>query len=840
MLASLTTQSWTRRACFWALPLLAFALLGVPKVSATVPESPQEKAKVIGQPVKLLVEPAAITLEGSRASRQVLITAQYADGKVRDLTHFAQLKMDNANVAEVENGGLILPKQNGSANLVVQAGGKTVNVPVTVKNLDKPQPISFRHDVIAALNVAGCNSGACHGTPTGKGGFRLSLRGYDPGEDYLQLTRDVLGRRTSRSHPEASLILLKPVGEVPHEGGIRFSHNHPAYKTILGWIKEGLQDDPANLPTLKELKIVPASRVLYSPARWQQLAVLAQFSDGSVKDVTRMTVFSSSENAVAEVNATGLVEFAQTGEVAILCRYLDKIESARLIYLEPKEGFVWDNPPEHNYVDKHAFAKLKMLNIQPAGVCSDSEFIRRAYLDLCAVLPSAQEVKDFLADKDQNKRTKLVDKLLDRPEYADFWTLKWMDVLRGSRTKLGLDGVKTYQKWIHDHIGKNTPFDQVVHDLLTAKGNTNDNGPANYYYATQSPEELAEVTAQLFFGVRMQCAKCHNHPFERWSQDDYYSTAAFFSQVKVKKLGGKNKGKQAQAVEIIMENQGSVKHLRTGQVMPPRFLGGFVPTIDKNQDRREVFAKWLTNKDNPFFARSVANRIWYHLLGRGIVDPVDDFRDSNPPANEELLDALAKDLVKNNFNVKHLIRTIMNSRTYQLSALSNKFNKDDNKYFSKAVTKLLTAEQLLDAICIATEVPEDFSGMPKGTRATQLPDGEFNNPFLKAFGQPARELACECERGGEASLAQALQLLNGKTVHDKLTHKNNRIGKLLAKKTPDQEILTELYLATISRLPNTKETMAVLNYVNQAADKRQAWEDIQWALLNTKEFMFRH
>jgi hypothetical protein len=417
--------------------------------------------------------------------------------------------------------------------------------------------------------------------------------------------------------------------------------------------------------------------------------------------------------------------------------------------------------------------------------------------------------------------------------------MKWMDVLRGSRSKLSLEGMKAYQGWFRDHVEKNTPFDEVVRELLTATGNTVTNGGANYYYATQSPEELAEVTAQLFFGVRMQCAKCHNHPFEKWTQDDYYSTAAFFSQIKVKKIG-KGKGKDAPPAEITADNKAEVKHLRTGKVMAPKFLGGTLAPLDKDQDRREVFAKWLTAKENPFFAKSVANRIWYHLFGKGIVDPVDDFRDSNPPANEELLNALAQDFAQHNFDVKHLIRTIMNSRTYQLSAQSNKFNKGDTKYFSRTIPKLLSAEQLLDAICVATGVSENYPGMPKGTRATQLPDGEINHPFLKAFGQPARELSCECERGGEPSLAQALQFINGKTLHANLIAKDNRISKLLAAKTPDQEILTELYLATLSRMPTAKETQGVLNYVAQRADKRLAWEDVQWALINTKEFMFRH
>jgi hypothetical protein len=800
-----------------------------------------EVAAVVGKPASLMVQPAAMTLAGPRANQQLVLTGKYADGTVRDLTPFATIRAEQPNLVTVEDA-FVRPVKNGATALIIEVGGQTARVNVTVTDMDKPAPVSFRNQVIASLNVGGCNQGACHGTPSGKNGFKLSLRGYDPAADYLQLTRDVFGRRTDSQNPAASLIMLKALGKIAHEGGPRFAADSVPAQTLMAWLSEGLKDDPADLPTLKNIEVVPGSRVLNSPARWQQLAVLAHYSDGSTRDVTRYTVFSSSDAAVAEVSMNGLVEFRQSGEAAILCRYLQQMQSVRLTYLEPKPGFTWPNPPESNYIDKFVFAKLKMLSIAPSGVCTDSEFVRRVYLDICGMLPTGEEVKAFLDNKAPDKRAKLIDQLLERPEYADFWTLKWSDVLRSSRKTIQVKGIHTFQSWLHQHITENTSFDEIVRELLTANGSSYTNPPANYYRIARDPTSLAETTAQLFFGIRMQCCKCHNHPFEKWTQDDYYSLAAFFYRVKQKKDPSfPAANPQTATSEIIFaERTGEVTQPRSGKTMPPRFLGGDVPAIPDGKDRREVFADWLTRADNAFFAKSVVNRIWYHLLGKGIVDPVDDFRDSNPSANDELLDALAKDFVANKFDVKRLIRSIANSRTYQLSAQTTPTNKDDSRYFSHAVTKLMTAEQLLDALCDVTALPEKFAGLPLGTRAIQLPDGEVNHPFLKTFGQPARELACECERESDSNLAQALQLINGPTINEKIRNPNNRLGKLLGAKKTDQEILNELYLTALARAPLPAEVNAALGHVNKAADKRKAWEDVLWALLNTREFLFRH
>ncbi|MGL4550473.1 MAG: DUF1549 and DUF1553 domain-containing protein, partial [Gemmataceae bacterium] len=551
---------------------------------------------------------------------------------------------------------------------------------------------------------------------------------------------------------------------------------------------------------------------------------------------------SSSDAGVADVNANGLVEFKGAGEVAVLVRYLMELQTVRLTYLEPRPGFVWKAPAEVNYVDKHTFAKLKLLSIPPSDVCDDAEFVRRAHLDVIGVMPTADEARAFLGDRDGKKRAKLVEALLARPEFADFWTMKWSDVFRSSRKTIQVKGTHLFQAWLRKNLADDAGFDGVVREMVTANGSSSTNPAANYYRIARDAQNLAETTAQLFFGIRMQCAKCHNHPFERWTQDDYYSTAAWFARVKQKK-DGRDPGAAPNVVNaevIYAERGGEVTQPRTGKVMAPKFLGAEVPAIAARTDRREVLAAWMTDAKNPFFAKNVVNRVWYHLMGKGIVDPVDDFRDSNPSANDELLDALAKDFAANGFKFKPLIRTIVNSRTYQLSSQANELNKDDTKYFSHAVTKLLPAEVLLDAIGQTTDVPEKFAGMPAGTRAVQLPDGDANHPFLKTFGQPARELACECERESDSNLAQALQLINGPTVNGKLREANNRVGKLLARKATQSVMLDELYLSTLSRPASAEDTKVAQEYLKGAKDVRKAWEDIHWALLNSKEFLFRH
>ena len=821
--------------------LSAFAVLAAGPALAG-PPSAADKAALVGSPTALIVSPA-VTLSGPQDVKQLVVSGKYADGSVRDLTWAVDAAADKADVLTVADGLFLRGAKNGTATLTVKAGGKTAAVAVTVEKHDAAVPVSFRHDVVAVFNIGGCNAGACHGTPSGKNGFKLSLRGFDPAADYLQLTREQFGRRSDKHNPDAALMLLKALGRVPHEGGARFGPTSIPAEMMIGWLTQGSQDDPTTLPAVKDLDVAPGNRVLVAPAKWQQLSVNATYADGRKRDVTRLTVFSSSDPGIADVGLTGLVEFKRPGEVAILVRYLEEMRSVRLTYLEPRAGFAWPNPPEFNYVDKYVFAKLKQMTILPSDVCTDSEFVRRAYLDACGRMPTAAETKAFLADKDTKKRDKLVDHLVTLPEFADFWALKWADVLRSSRKTIQLKGSHAFQQWLRDKIATNTGIDAIVKELLTATGNTYTNPPANYYRIAKDPQSLAESTAQLFLGVRMQCAKCHNHPFERWTQDDYYGLSAVFARVKTKpELGGPAKPapNQVTAEVVVAGRDGEVTQPRTGKTMKPRFPGSGDQEVKPGADRREAFADWLTRPDNAFFAKSVANRVWFHLTGKGIVDPVDDFRDSNPSCNDELLDALGKDFAAHKYDLRHLVTTIMKSRTYQLSAQPNETNKDDGKYFSHAVTKLLTAEQLLDALCDVTGVPEKFAGLPAGTRAIQLPDGEVNHPFLKTFGQPARELACECERESDGNLAQALQLINGPTVNEKVRSSANRLTALLASKKSEKEILDELYFIALARAPEADEVKAALGHVAKGVDKRKAWEDVLWAVINTREFLFRH
>lgn len=813
-------------------------------IQAGWPLDAAKRAEALGKPEFLQVQPDKLVLTGPRGYRQLVITALYSDKSLppRDVTGLVEFECQPATLLSIEDGGFLVPRSAGLGKLIVRAAGKLTEVPIEVRGMDKPALVSFRHDVMAAMNVGGCNAGACHGTPSGKNGFKLSLRGFDPASDHVQLTRDVLGRRAVSHTPDMSLMLLKGLARVPHEGGQRLPSNGVTTLAVRQWLAEGMRDDPANLPTVQKVVVIPGARTMKKPGRWQQLSVQADFSDGANRDVTRFTVFSSSDAGIAEVNSQGLVEFRQPGEVAILVRYLEELVSVRLTYLEPKSNFIFPAYAQNNFIDTHVLAKLRLLDIPPSDLCGDTDFLRRAHLDICGVLPTPEEVKAFLADANPAKRSLVIDALLERPEYADFWTLKWSDVLRASRKSLQIKGVHAFQQWLREQIAGNTGMDQIVRDILTAKGGVASNPAASFYRVVRDPQGLAETTAQLFFGVRMQCAKCHNHPFERWTQDDYYGLAAFFARVKQKPDPNQPAlNPMTPAGEVIYTDRGGeVTQPRTGKVMNPRFMGSGDAKVEPGQDRREVLAAWMTSPGNQFFAKSMANRVWFHVMGRGIVEPVDDFRESNPSANDPLLEALAQELIKSGFDLKHLIRTICRSRAYQLSANPGEANRDDTRYFSHAVSRLLTAEQMLDALCQSTEVQEKYPGLPAGTRATQLPDGEVNNLFLKTFGQPARELACECERESDSNLAQALQLINGPTINDKLKSANNRLGRLIGAKMTDSEILEELYLATLSRSSTAEDAKIALAHLAKSKDKRKAWEDIHWALLNTKEFLFRH
>jgi hypothetical protein len=703
------------------------------------------------------------------------------------------------------------------------------------------EPVSFAREVIPVLTKAGCNSGACHGTPTGKNGFRLSLRGYDPQLDLHTLTKEMGGRRIDRLAPDRSLILQKATTRTPHEGGKRLDPNGQLYRLLRDWITQGAADDRDASPRPVSLTVTPANKVIDAPATSEPLRVVASFPDGSQVDVTHLTRFSPNDETAAKVAADGTVTRLKPGEVAVAAEYMGRMATAVLVFRDPKPGFEWPNPPERNYVDTHVFAKLKLLRIEPAPVAPDEEFHRRAYLDAVGRLPTPDEVRAFLADPDPARREKLIDRLLALPEFADWWALKWSDRLGVNQRFVGKIGAVKYHRWVRGAMAANVPEDDLARTVLTAAGGNYSNPPAGFFRRLRDPQLRAEEVSQLFLGVRVGCAKCHNHPGEAWTQDDYYALAAFFARLQYR--NGPFFIQQYDKEETVLSTRdGEVTHPRTGAAVKPKFPGGPVPELAPDADRRAAFAAWLTAPENPYFARAAANRILYHLFGRGIVEPVDDFRSTNPPAIPDLLDALAADLLKHNFDRKHLIRTVMMSRVYQSGGAKNATNAEDVKYFSRYVPRRLGAEALMDAVCDATGVPEAFRGFPVGTRAVQLPDGEFSHPFLRVFGRPPRASACECERDTDSSLHMALMLQGGDFVQKKLADPNGRVAALASSALSDREVVEELFLLALSRRPTAKELNLILDHFAKepSAPRRQKYEDVLYALLNHTEFLFQH
>lgn len=783
---------------------------------------------------KVVFEKAKFELIGPRAQQQLAIS-RHSGADVQDVTEADELKLTSSNPQVVTiDGGVAKPGGDGTATITATLGSQSATAEVTVKKFSDPHPVSFKNEILAALNKSGCNMGACHGSPSGKGGFRLSLRGFDPPLDILTLRSEYFGRRVNVVNPSESLILQKPLMVVAHGGGRRLTEGDAPYTVLHNWIAEGLQLDKPETPDVVRIEIGPKKRVHNGESDRQQLWVNAYFTDGSVRDVTPLTVFSSSNESVGTVSNSGLVEKNGRGETAILARYLDKMDTSYITFLEDVPGFKWNNPPENNFVDALTNKKLQQLQILPSDLCSDEEFLRRAFLDLTGRLPSIEETQTYLADASADKRAKLVDQLLDHDDFAEFWTLKWSDILRSNSKKVSATGVHKFKRWVYDGIRTDKGLDQFAAELLTASGSVFENPAANYWRASRDPNDATETTAQLFLGIRIQCAKCHNHPFERWTQDNYYGIAAAFTRI------GRQKGAVADEEIIHMTRSGEIKQPRTGETMKVHLLLKGDVDVPANEDRRRVFADWLTGHENPFFAKASINRVWGHLMGRGLVDPVDDFRDSNPPSNTELLDELATQFVANGFSRKWAIRTIMTSRTYQLSSKKNDFNADDEIYHSHATTRLLSAEQLLDAICQVTDVAESFKGLPAGTRAVALPDPPTDHYFLKVFGQPQREMACQCERSSESNLSQALQMINGPTVHNKLRAANGRIHRMIKEGKPDEEIITTLYLAALCRNPAEAEMAASQKHIAASQDRTLALEDVGWAILNSKEFLFQH
>ena len=707
---------------------------------------------------------------------------------------------------------------------------------------DKPT-ISFNHEVLPILSKQGCSQGSCHGAPHGKGHFRLSLRAFDPSLDSHTIFREELGRRINPIEPEKSLLLLKPTMAIAHEGGQRLKVDSFEYNLIRDWIREG-SPTPEDEAKCVKLEIQPGgSKLMQWPEFDLQLTAKATFSDGSSRDVTRLAVFTTSDENVAVVNPSGKVTGKSRGQAAILVRYLEQVQSIHMTFSRKPEDFVWKAPSPVNYIDEKVLEKLRLLHYTPSPLISDSTFVRRIHLDLTGLLPTTAVVQTFLADDAADKRSQLIDRLLDSPDYAKYWARKWGDLLRLSRKQIGEGAVYKFADWLEQSIAVNQPYDEFARDLLTAKGSSLLNPEANFIRTTINAEDAMESTSQLFLGSRIQCAKCHNHPFERWTQDNYYGLTAFFARTKTKQLG------KSGETFIWNAKEGEVKHPVSGKHLPPWVPDTGTFELPPEKDRRQVFAEWLTKPGNPFFAKVEVNRIWASLMGIGIVEPFDDFRDTNPPSNEPLLQALAKDFVESGFNRRDLIRKIVNSNAYQTSGESNEFNRDDTRFFSFRQPRRLEAEQLVDALGQVTGKPMKFIGVPVTVKAVHLPAPDLAQKnrsmigdieFLKVFGQPERQTVCSCERAGDAGLGQALQLFNGKLFNSMLTAGDSLFRKSLSANKPLSEIVENLHLSALSRFPNEKEKAIALAYLEKATDKGKALEDLCWAILNRNEFLFNH
>ncbi len=788
-------------------------------------------------PVALDVFPKALALDGPRDARRVLVTGVLADGSKVDLSGSARFEAPSG--VDFDPRGFAHGRRDGSYPVRVVAAGMSADLAVVVTGSGGPRPVSFVRDVAPVLSRAGCNAGTCHGSAKGKKGFKLSLRGYDLDYDHAQLVEDLAGRRFNRSAPDQSLMLLKPTMSVPHEGGQALPPDAPAYGLLRDWIAQGVRSDVGATARVASLEVHPPVIDLAREGQSQQVLVIARYPDGSTRDVTLDAIYSSSVPGVADVSTTGLVTSARRGEAAILVRYEGAFGVDNVTVMGDRSGFAWAPQPVHNYVDELVDQKLRKVKVLPSPVADDADFLRRASFDLTGLPPSPETVRAFLADTSETraKRDRVLDALIAGPEFVTHWSHKWADLLQVDRKKLGDKATWAFLRWIEEAVSRNVPYDRFVRAVVTAQGSSIDNPAVNYYRASKEPTVALENATQLFLGVRFSCNKCHDHPFERWTQDQYYGMAAFWGRVGTKT--GSRPGEQI----LYDKASGEVAHPKDGRVMPPGFpyafdRAGRGPGTSK-PTRRDELAGWLTAPENPFFARSLVNRVWSYFLGRGIIEPVDDIRSSNPPSNPELLDALEKDFIAHDFDVRHLMRTIARSRTYQASIATNEWNADDAVNFSHAAVRRLTAEQLHDAIDLAAGRKPKFAGVPSGFRANQLPDSQVAaGGFLDLFGRPARETPCECERSSEVSLGQALNLVNGPTISDALVDPDGRIARLLKKGPDDPTIADEMYLAALSRFPTPDEKTRAIAYLARGESKLEGAQDLLWALINSPAFLF--
>lgn len=803
----------------------ALLILAAPAVA-------QEKLPGGAKIVKLDVRPAAVKLAGPIAYSQLLVTATLDNGETADVTRLA--KIAAPALVKVSAAGQVRPTADGSGDITVSLGGQAVKVPVSATGTHTDPPVSFVKDVQPVLSKLGCNAGTCHGAQAGKNGFKLSLRGYDPLFDHRALTDDLEGRRFNRAAPEKSLMLLKTSGAVPHVGGVLTQPGEPPYELIRRWVAQGVRLD-LDATRVRSIELFPKNPTVSRIGQKQQFAVLATYADGTTRDVTAETFIDSSNTEVATVDKAGLITSVRRGEATMLARYEGAYAASTVVVMGDRTGFTWEPRPVNNWIDDLVDAKLRKVKVQPSVLCDDAEFIRRVYLDLTGLPPTAEEVKSFIADKRTTrvKRDALVDKLVGSEAFVEKWTNKWADLLQVNRKFLGDTGAREFRQWIRDAVANNKPYDKFAYEILTATGSNVANPPASYFKVLRTPDVVMENTTQLFLAVRFNCNKCHDHPFERWTQDQYYNLAAYFARVsraedpkfRGQRIGGTAVEGAVPLVEVIADaGGGEVTHVRTGATAAPKFPYPVAAAIPAADSRRVQIAKWITSPKNPYFARSYANRIWSYLLGAGVIEPVDDIRAGNPPTNPELLDRLTDEFVKSGFNTRELIKTICKSRTYQLAIATNKWNRDDEINYSHALARRLPAEVLYDSIHKVTGSVSRLPGLPPGSRAAQLPDSNVELPggFLELFGKPVRESACECERSTGMNLGPILAMVNGPIVADAIRDPNNRLNQIVASEKDDGKVVEEIYLAVLNRKPTASERAAGIKALHSAGADHKA------------------
>ncbi len=800
----------------------------------------------------LAIFPAAVSLDGADDRQQLVITGTLndkPDGKPADRTAIATYTSSDPSIATITATGVVLPARDGEATITATTGGATGTVKVQVRNTKATKPVTFEKDIQPILTRYGCNAGACHGKARGQNGFQLSLLAYDHDFDYNAIATEARGRRVFPANPSFSLLVRKASGQTPHGGGRKIAETDPALRTLERWVAAGTPRTEANAPKIEKVTVFPASRAMVFKAT-QQLAVTAHYSDGSTSDVTHLAQFSSSESVYVGVDSSGMVKVGPiAGEAAIMARFAEKFAiSTVLIPLPtPVAAAVYEQLPRKNFIDGLVWAKLKQLNLTPSGPSTDSQFHRRAFLDVIGRLPTPQETRAFLADTDAAKREKLIDHLLQRPEYADFWANKWTDLLRPNAYHVGIKATYNLDQWLRKQFRENKPYDQFIREIVTANGSTFSNGATVFYRNRRQPDELTTMVSQLFLGVRLDCAKCHHHPFEIWSQDDFYSFAAFFGRIGRKGVGISAPISGGEEVIYLGTGTGGgrrgmtggVKHPITGADMTPTPLLGKPLDIPTEQDPRAVLAEWITSPKNPYFAKVQVNRVWADLMGRGIVDPVDDLRATNPASNPELLNALAEDFRKNGYDLKKLIRTVMLSHAYGISTTPNERNGSDLRNYSRHYRQRLRAEVLLDMVSDITGVPERFDAMPPGSRAMEVWTARSGSVFLDSFGRPDPNQDPPCERTSDTTVVQALHLMNSPSLYSKVTSDSGRCAELAKSSRSPGELVDELYLLAYCRLPTEAERAnAVKRFEAKGATRRTACEDLLWAMINTPEFVF--